>query len=95
MNTRAAGLESAIRDAMGQVRGAAPRTADAVESSLDELVDRVDSVGFRDSDPLGVAVREARVAFHSGDSVRAIQQLSRALLLITITPTPRPKRKGE
>jgi hypothetical protein len=80
------GLERLIGDAMAQVRGARvdPDTADTVDESLRALCQSAEDAGAEPG--LTVALRNAEVAFKAGDTVEAIQCLSRALIQVTRLP---------
>ena len=80
MNSNLVGLGREIQEAMAQVRGARVRqdSAEAVDETLNDLRERAVSLGA--SERLVSALGEAQQAFSEGDTARAIQRLSFALV---------------
>lgn len=80
------GLGRAIQEAMAQVRGSrvAQDTARAVDGTLRALRERAETSGA--SAAIVAAIREAEDAFSEGDTARAVQRLSFALVQCTRGP---------
>lgn len=80
------GIGQAIQDAMAQVRGARINqdTAESVDETLRSLRERAEGLGANEA--LLAALRDAETAFSEGDTARAIQRLSFALVQSTRLP---------